>query len=767
VVQDYTADQVRLEPVEDDSGKNPSPEDLSSSVYLQAIPEEDVPAPIRIPGIKPKIHNTNKIENVSLQPAQFLSDTDLNWLEQNTKWQEGQPVSNPRLEQHQAPDEDALTLKKFLFGHHPYESWVERLPKELFNQTVNAVKGVHGIMNGQIEASSPEGIKSVFDFATLMVGGVPGVKTEGSLGSFAGVGARTANLDKLEVAKLLEKAGTAPEAIAAETGWMKDIKDNFWKYRINDSTAKLNESVFKKQGTDVNSWYTLPMKETKLKDLYDHPELYKAYPDLGDTSVRPLIFSLGTKGTANFEGTEIRLAGSESLKDIQSTLSHEVQHIIQTKEGFATGGTSSMFTPKNLSLLENVINKSNKELDERIKVIFDNSPLKENKDFFNPYWLAHNVTNLEKNLYVSSTVKDKLIYLKENSPETYEALKLFDQAYNLTKKTRDAAYEHYTRIAGEIEARQVQRELNKSPEELKGILPDTGVNGKDSILVRIPTISKEQSTPSKRLLGNADYPHMQKGFMDAIAKGYTTRQQIAGELQISPGQVSSLADKMGVDLAVLNKATPWSAERLSTAKRMIEEGKSFNEIAKEFGISSSAASSKLRALGYESPYSVTRRERWNDAGVARLKELAEQGLPSKDIGEVFGVDRSTILNKAKELGIDIKPSTAKRDYSSKKEVPIATADFPHSQESFKKALAEGATTRREIADVMQISENLVTEVAKKVGYTFPGTKVGIEWTVDKDRKLLKLINDGLSYSEVGAILGLTRGQVAGRHSRIK
>jgi DNA-binding CsgD family transcriptional regulator len=672
-------------------------------VKLEPVPPEQhselESAPIRIPGIRPRIHNTNQMENVSLQPARSLTDTDLNWLEANTKWEGGVPVSTPKLEEHQAPDEDKLTLKKFLFGHHPYETWVERMPKEFVKQTLNAVKGMHGIMSGQIDAASPEATKSVFDFATLMVGGVPGVKTEGSLGSFAGVGSKTADLEKLDVAKLLTKAGATPKAIAAETGWMKDVKDNFWKYRVNDSQAKLKEEAFNISGAGKNLWYNIDLKGKKLGEVYDHPEIYQAYPELAQAEVKPIIFSFGTKGSFEHNADVIRLAGSESLEDIKSTLAHEIQHYIQSKEGFGYGGSPAMFTPQNLKLLDDVIRRSENELTTKVNQALKSYPLTEptgslkaGRDWIpTARGFSREIERFEiEGPRSFSSIDKKLQYIKANSPETYEALKVFDQAEQLAKKTRDTAFEHYQRVAGEIEARQVQRELNQSPEELKGILPDTGFNGKEAILKRAEGPANEER--------------------------YINRP---------PGKLN--------------------AEGVQKIKDLVAEGKSVKEIAKELNVIPNSVYVKIREQGIRAP------------GLESIKiPPANEGTFTERLSSKISTELPSKNN-------------------------LSAADYPHMQRQFLAALDKGITTREGIAGELQVSPYIVSRLADRFGLDFKlpvgktpkplgnntNQSTPRNWTPERDRELLKHINDGLSYSEVGALLGLTRNQVAGRYNRIK
>ena len=112
-----------------------------------------------------------------------------------------------------------------------------------------------------------------------------------SLNSFAGEKAITANVGKLDQAKAMLEKGADEVEIWQKTGWFKD-KDEAWKFEIGDSKARLNPN-FKSGG--------------RLGELLEHEELFKAYPELKDISVKkigddiPDDAALSVKNTAQKE----------------------------------------------------------------------------------------------------------------------------------------------------------------------------------------------------------------------------------------------------------------------------------------------------------------------------------------------------------------------------------------------------------------------------------------------------------------------------------
>lgn len=92
--------------------------------------------------------------------------------------------------------------------------------------------------------------------------------------------------------------------------------------------------------TPVKDWKSVPFATTRLGDVLAHEELYYHYPDLKDIKV-VVDESLGasTLGWALPKEDIIALSGSviDSPESAHRTLIHEIQHIVQEREGFTSG----------------------------------------------------------------------------------------------------------------------------------------------------------------------------------------------------------------------------------------------------------------------------------------------------------------------------------------------------------------------------------------------------------------------------------------------
>lgn len=229
--------------------------------------------------------------------------------------------------------------------------------------------------------TSPQAIERAADLAGLMTFGpapVASKMAEGTLGSFAGVKselfknpATSSDMKAvLQHAQELEMTGASQDTIWNKTGFFKGA-DNRWRYEIPDKDMKLKNEAFlptvneagKLEGITPKGQNPIykPMKTLQdfkdsfnrekplyLKDAIDHPKLFAAYPELKGVKVYELPKELNTDGHTKgmMWGNELYLAPGLPKDEARSIMMHEIQHRIQSIEGFASGGAPEMFHPK-------------------------------------------------------------------------------------------------------------------------------------------------------------------------------------------------------------------------------------------------------------------------------------------------------------------------------------------------------------------------------------------------------------------------------------
>ena len=200
--------------------------------------------------------------------------------------------------------------------------------KQAGEKAVDVFQAPYKAYKGELDPMSPEAIGLMTDLAGAMVfGPMPIARkvSDGTLGSFGGVGAKTLHPQDFVDAKKMDLKGHSREEIWEKTGMWKG-NDGIWRHEI-PGTPELTTGVWPKKG--------------KLPDYYKHDELYKAYPELKDVNV-DLTYTKGF-GQLDAPANTIRLNPdliAERQYPLIMTLGHEIQHWIQRKEGFVTGGSN-------------------------------------------------------------------------------------------------------------------------------------------------------------------------------------------------------------------------------------------------------------------------------------------------------------------------------------------------------------------------------------------------------------------------------------------
>ena len=337
--------------------------------------------------------------------------------------------------------------------------------------------------------------------------------------SFGGQNARRADLEALDRAKEMERQGVAMETIFRETGWYTGA-DGKWRFEIDDSGMEysrwgdLNRSDraeyarFRElEGKFIDGSITLEeqnelrqlidqghgpgraeeQQTLQLSDFVRHDELYQNYPQLRRAELRFADLPDGTYGTYNTESNTITLDNSLRSSP-EDTLVHEIQHAIQTAEGFAGGSSPSYWrTPREAAIRP--------EYRERIREA--RARLREVENKFRQEW-PNDTINLENagayyawdELYWKAQSEDEQQRYLDRMNVIEEAAReggweeLLDEYYS-ARAERDAAisagldarytpYDAYFNTAGEIEARDAAQRRQLTPEQRRETMPNTG-----------------------------------------------------------------------------------------------------------------------------------------------------------------------------------------------------------------------------------------------------------------------------------------------------
>ncbi|MDD5855262.1 MAG: hypothetical protein PUC90_02850 [Prevotella sp.] len=389
----------------------------------------------------------------------------------------------------------------------------------------------------EVNAFFPTQIKSADENVGTFDGANPDIRYQfvGEKGAGAMDKAEEASvrLDNLAVAREMESAGKDAKSVKLATGWERGA-DGKWRYEIEDgrfdrlgelhperrrlSVAEQKElddafdetmDAFEKgslaykeeinKDTDMADIYEVGGMERKkaerirdledkkrrlkgvpkkLDDYLENDELFNAYPQLRD-----IVIDTSSEGDAVFGrmGSYYHASNTIRLNDTSlSTLTHEVQHAIQHIEGFAKGGSK-----------------------EGVRYLFDRAKSEwlarswadELKEKAREMGEDHNQTAVYEALVNDYKGMESLMPKKEERIKGFNyfvrgyADRSLDNAieqFRLNERTSIDSYDEYLKLAGEVEARNVQARLGMGAEERRASLASEteDVAREDQIILR-------------------------------------------------------------------------------------------------------------------------------------------------------------------------------------------------------------------------------------------------------------------------------------------
>jgi hypothetical protein len=167
-------------------------------------------------------------------------------------------------------------------------------------------------------------------------------------GIFIGSKAKIWNKANAEKFLDLEVQGLSPIEIWKKTGTFR-TPDGVLKQEIPDNLAKLRADFNAAIANKANDYKG--GIEGEIGGMLQYSELFKAYPDLL-TSLRYTVnkqpdwlpeSAAGAQYSKTIGGKEKISTSTKTEEDALSKLMHELQHAVQTREGWQSGGLESQF----------------------------------------------------------------------------------------------------------------------------------------------------------------------------------------------------------------------------------------------------------------------------------------------------------------------------------------------------------------------------------------------------------------------------------------
>ena len=283
---------------------------------------------------------------------------------------------------------------------------------------------------------------------TSFAGGAP----RGALGMFAGDSSKLANIYAWDRAhKMRMLPGVTNEEIRKQTGWFVGM-DDILRHEIPDYTAKIDTTKFQ----PVSKGDAITFRGG-LQDTFIHPELYKAYPGLKDVEVSAVITNKkGMGGQGSFDPNKNVIDSvAEDVSTLRNNLLHEVQHWVQTEEGFAPGGNPNMgfVTEDGRSAVE----------------LFYDAAIQNKYRYLKPdIEMAERLVKADPSILYSYGAKDvpSLYKAMEREFNKYMHEKRYPGLENLGVRDSDTRMYMYRNLAGEIEARDTATRGDIMPDML-------------------------------------------------------------------------------------------------------------------------------------------------------------------------------------------------------------------------------------------------------------------------------------------------------------
>lgn len=222
---------------------------------------------------------------------------------------------------------------------------------------------------------------------------------------------KTYRMDNLKVAEKMERGKKDAKAIKLATGWERGA-DGKWRYEMPDAKIKDMKDIgggnIVKRFDDDMLW-----NDGKLADVIDAPRLFEAYPQLKDVRIDTddIMNDMPSNGGYNAKTNTITIHADE-LKYMNSILNHEIQHAIQHIEGFASGGN-----PENIR-------------DKIEEIVHENSPAAEYARQMLKTWSGMKIAAINLGRY-KDMIKSDREALRETAAEYFfDALNMLDDNPN-------------------------------------------------------------------------------------------------------------------------------------------------------------------------------------------------------------------------------------------------------------------------------------------------------------------------------------------------
>lgn len=255
--------------------------------------------------------------------------------------------------------------------------------------------------------------------------------------------------------KMLEN-GASSEEVRKATGWFRGY-DGKWRFEISDADSHLIENPALKKHTDDGEVYFTG----KLSDIFDHKELYAAYPELKDINVVIQKTELGVDGIYQPKSNYITLSIEQFKRHTKAYHDYlDGGHRAEIKSIEATDAYKEYNRLYDDAVMDEMDPTEWLEAEKAAREKFYSSEL--GKRYYQLMWGKDRFSGDKFEFGWAKPAKETLLHELQHAVQDIEGLAS-------GTNTRDPDYD---RNAGEIEARDTARRANMTAEERKNTPPD-------------------------------------------------------------------------------------------------------------------------------------------------------------------------------------------------------------------------------------------------------------------------------------------------------
>lgn len=373
-----------------------------------------------------------------------------------------------------------------------------RTDRNLFQKIYDWIRDTIVKVKGTSEEKFLADAQKLYEKALRNNQGGEALKTGQNL--FAGERSKTADFAALEQARGRLAQGADAETVRRETGWFRGM-DGKWRFEIDDSgmtyrrdgDAQLSkepgyqrlqelerrwDSLTEQERTEYDSLaneYQGTVWEEKylLRDFLQHDDLFRAYPYLNRVSLA--FEDLGSGQNGYFDGRSNTIVLSNRLRNQpESTLTHEIQHVIQKVEGFSRGASPEYWARRDYETGD-----VTQGLQREYQAILQGLD-KDSRNQFTRYQEVNRELDRLQDAEEGTAEAEKYVRLDAESDRLYLALwdkPWFRRLLDLDRQIKEPGevYNRYYRnTAGEIEARDAAARRGLTAEQRAEKAPDLG-----------------------------------------------------------------------------------------------------------------------------------------------------------------------------------------------------------------------------------------------------------------------------------------------------